>query len=190
MSSSVNGTSSIRIADLVLKKIPSIPCKRNHISHLRPAEQKRRHACFFTVQPINQKRIYMCFIHKTEQKLSMEGRQRLTFLKKSCRPFPAMTSASAKVGEIFSAAGAAFTPKKNTKKKHRRRRHDDDIRRPQPPAMIAVPTSQVVVTATGMQNSPSLAPPLKKQKTSVVPVAGQRRHAKLLPFSHQEVQTF
>ncbi|KAF3840527.1 hypothetical protein F7725_006389 [Dissostichus mawsoni] len=30
------------------------------------------------------------------------------FLKKSCRPFPAMTSASAKVGEIFSAAGAAF----------------------------------------------------------------------------------
>ncbi|XP_028450399.1 BPTF-associated chromatin complex component 1 [Perca flavescens] len=35
-------------------------------------------------------------------------------------------------------------------------------------AMIAVPTSQVVV-ATGMQNSPSsLAPPLKKQKTADV----------------------
>ncbi|KAK5858136.1 hypothetical protein PBY51_002301 [Eleginops maclovinus] len=38
---------------------------------------------------------------------------------------------------------------------------------PNPPAMIAMPTSQVVV-ATGMQNSPSLAPPLKKQKTGDV----------------------
>lgn len=36
---------------------------------------------------------------------------------------------------------------------------------PAAPAMIAVPTSQVVV-ATGMQNSPSLAPPIKKQKTA------------------------
>ncbi|XP_029957347.1 chromatin complexes subunit BAP18 isoform X1 [Salarias fasciatus] len=35
------------------------------------------------------------------------------------------------------------------------------------PAMIAVPTSQVVV-ATGMQNSPSMAPPIKKQKTADV----------------------
>lgn len=33
------------------------------------------------------------------------------------------------------------------------------------PAMITVPTSQVVV-GTGMQNSPSLAPPIKKQKTA------------------------
>lgn len=40
---------------------------------------------------------------------------------------------------------------------------------PAAPAMIAVSTSQVVV-ATGMQNSPSLAPPIKKQKT-----AGERR---------------
>ncbi|XP_047199650.1 chromatin complexes subunit BAP18-like isoform X1 [Hippoglossus stenolepis] len=38
---------------------------------------------------------------------------------------------------------------------------------PSAPAMIAVPTQQVVV-ATGMQNSPSLAPPLKKQKTADV----------------------
>lgn len=38
---------------------------------------------------------------------------------------------------------------------------------PAPPAqaMIAAPTSQVVV-ATGMQSSPSLAPPIKKQKTA------------------------
>ncbi|XP_047463608.1 chromatin complexes subunit BAP18 isoform X1 [Mugil cephalus] len=35
------------------------------------------------------------------------------------------------------------------------------------PAMIAVPSSQVVV-ATGMQNSPSLAPPIKKQKAADV----------------------
>ncbi|KAM9846664.1 BPTF-associated chromatin complex component 1 isoform 2-T2 [Aulostomus maculatus] len=35
------------------------------------------------------------------------------------------------------------------------------------PAMMAVPTSQVVV-ATGMQSSPSLAPPIKKQKTADV----------------------
>ncbi|KAM6907374.1 BPTF-associated chromatin complex component 1 [Xenentodon cancila] len=35
------------------------------------------------------------------------------------------------------------------------------------PAMITAPTSQVVV-ATGMQNSPSLAPPIKKQKTADV----------------------
>lgn len=36
---------------------------------------------------------------------------------------------------------------------------------PAAPAMITVPTSQVVV-ATGMQNSPSLVPPIKKQKTA------------------------
>lgn len=35
------------------------------------------------------------------------------------------------------------------------------------PPMIAVPASQVVV-ATGMQSSPSLAPPIKKQKTADV----------------------
>lgn len=39
------------------------------------------------------------------------------------------------------------------------------------PAMIAVSTPQVVV-ATGMQGGPSLAPPLKKQKT-----AGEKRQA-------------
>ena len=33
------------------------------------------------------------------------------------------------------------------------------------PTMIAVQSSQVVV-ATGMQNSPSMAPPIKKQKTA------------------------
>ncbi|KAG7224707.1 hypothetical protein INR49_030037 [Caranx melampygus] len=38
---------------------------------------------------------------------------------------------------------------------------------PPAPAMITVPTSQVVV-ATGMQSSPSLAPPIKKQKTADV----------------------
>ncbi|KAM3869063.1 BPTF-associated chromatin complex component 1, partial [Diretmus argenteus] len=38
---------------------------------------------------------------------------------------------------------------------------------PAAPAMIAVSTAQVVV-ATGMQNSPSLAPPIKKQKTADV----------------------
>uniref|UniRef100_A0A3B5MM61 Uncharacterized protein n=1 Tax=Xiphophorus couchianus TaxID=32473 RepID=A0A3B5MM61_9TELE len=36
---------------------------------------------------------------------------------------------------------------------------------PAAPAMITVPTSQVVM-ATGMQNSPSLVPPIKKQKTA------------------------
>lgn len=36
---------------------------------------------------------------------------------------------------------------------------------PPAPAIMAVQTSQVVV-ATGMQNSPSLAPPIKKQKTA------------------------
>uniref|UniRef100_A0A3B3H4K8 Chromosome 17 open reading frame 49 n=1 Tax=Oryzias latipes TaxID=8090 RepID=A0A3B3H4K8_ORYLA len=38
---------------------------------------------------------------------------------------------------------------------------------PATPAMITVPSSQVVV-ATGMQNNPPLAPPIKKQKTADV----------------------
>ncbi|KAG7246164.1 hypothetical protein CRUP_018836, partial [Coryphaenoides rupestris] len=38
---------------------------------------------------------------------------------------------------------------------------------PAPPAIVTVQTSQVVV-ATGMQNNPSMAPPIKKQKTADV----------------------
>ncbi|XP_068436724.1 chromatin complexes subunit BAP18-like [Clinocottus analis] len=146
-----------------------------------------------------------------------------------------MTSASAKVGEIFSAAGAAFTklgeltmqlhPVSDSSPAGAKwteteiellrlavRRFGDDLNNistvikertvaqikstvkrklyedsrvpissetpkktvkkaaaapPAPPAAPAMPGSQVVV-ATGMQNNPSLAPPIKKQKTADV----------------------
>ncbi|XP_061090946.1 chromatin complexes subunit BAP18 isoform X8 [Conger conger] len=114
-----------------------------------------------------------------------------------------MTSASTKVGEIFSAAGAAFTklgeltmqlhpvadsspsgaqikttvkrklyedsgvpissdsPKKSTKKA------SVAVSSAAPPAIITVPTSQVVVT-TGLQGPSSAPQAIKKQKTADV----------------------
>uniref|UniRef100_A0A8C5EF47 Chromatin complexes subunit BAP18 n=1 Tax=Gouania willdenowi TaxID=441366 RepID=A0A8C5EF47_GOUWI len=107
-----------------------------------------------------------------------------------------MTSASAKVGEIFSAAGAAFSklgeltmglhpvsdssPAGAQIKSTVKRKLYEDSRVPivssESPKKnvkkaVAMTTpaapSQVVVT-TGMQNSPALAPPIKKQKTADV----------------------
>ncbi|XP_044039465.1 chromatin complexes subunit BAP18 isoform X2 [Siniperca chuatsi] len=116
-----------------------------------------------------------------------------------------MTSASTKVGEIFSAAGAAFTklgeltmqlhPVADSslaggqmKSTVKRKLYEDGalpassdgskkvikkatttvaMATQGTPAVISVPTTQVVV-ASGLQGSPSSQPPLKKQKTADV----------------------